>query len=251
VIGSTADDNANFYDGSIQLAGSQLDHLGMERVAYDTGGGAYDTVTLNEIAVTLVGTQRYESLTINDGATGLTEAGSGSTLIARQLSMAPTALLDLADNDMLIDPNSATRAAGRSRGRGGDPLANIQALINSARNGGSWDGFGITSSTARDASPRNTTLGAMRGSDFSGIYGAGTLFNGQAITDGAVLVKYTYYGDTDFNGAVNFDDYSRTDNGFNQGRSGWNNGDLDGNGVVNFDDYSLIDLAFNTQAGIL
>ena len=28
-------------------------------------------------------------------------------------------------------------------------------------------------------------------------------------------MKYTYYGDTDFNGVVNFDDYSRTDAGFN------------------------------------
>jgi len=62
-----------------------------------------------------------------------------------------------------------------------------------------------------------------------------------------VLVKYTYYGDTDFNGVVNFDDYSRTDAGFSTGKTGWLNGDFDGNGSVNFDDYALIDLAFNTQ----
>ena len=30
-------------------------------------------------------------------------------------------------------------------------------------------------------------------------------------------MKYTYYGDTDFNGVVDFDDYSRTDAGFNSG----------------------------------
>ena len=59
-------------------------------------------------------------------------------------------------------------------------------------------------------------------------------------------MKYTYYGDTDFNGVVNFDDYSRTDAGFNGNESGWLNGDFDANGAVNFDDYSLIDLAFNT-----
>jgi hypothetical protein len=50
---------------------------------------------------------------------------------------------------------------------------------------------------------------------------------------------------------VNFDDYSRTDAGFNNNRSGWLNGDFDGNNIVNFDDYSLIDLAFNTQNGSL
>ena len=50
---------------------------------------------------------------------------------------------------------------------------------------------------------------------------------------------------------VNFDDYGRTDAGFNFGRTGWLNGDFDGNGSVNFDDYSLIDLAFNTQESAL
>jgi len=50
---------------------------------------------------------------------------------------------------------------------------------------------------------------------------------------------------------VNFDDYVRTDNGFNNHLSGWLNGDFDGNGQVNFDDYVLIDLAFNTQSGTL
>src|SRR5687767_3903361 len=74
---------------------------------------------------------------------------------------------------------------------------------------------------------------------------------GETIDTSAVLVKYTYYGDTNFNGVVNFDDYSRTDAGFNFGRSGWLNGDFDGNGSVNFDDYSLIDLAFNTQGSAL
>ena len=66
-----------------------------------------------------------------------------------------------------------------------------------------------------------------------------------------VLVKYTYYGDTDFNGVVNFDDYARIDGGFNNNRSGWLNGDFDYIGGVNFDDYALIDLSFNTQGATL
>jgi hypothetical protein len=65
-------------------------------------------------------------------------------------------------------------------------------------------------------------------------------------------MKYTYYGDTDLNGVVNFDDYARTDAGFNSGTaSDWFHGDFDYNGQVNFDDYSLIDNAFNTQSGTL
>ena len=91
----------------------------------------------------------------------------------------------------------------------------------------------------------------MEASDFKSIYGPAALFANTAIDNSAVLVKYTYYGDADFNGVVNFDDYSRADAGFNSGRSGWVNGDFDGNGTVNFDDYSLIDLAFNTQTAAL
>jgi hypothetical protein len=91
----------------------------------------------------------------------------------------------------------------------------------------------------------------MEASDYKGLYGPAATFAGQAIDTTAVLVKYTYYGDADFNGVVNFDDYSRTDAGFSGGKTGWINGDFDLNGTIDFDDYSLIDLAFNTQGGAL
>jgi hypothetical protein len=91
----------------------------------------------------------------------------------------------------------------------------------------------------------------MAATEYHGIYGAKSTFAGWYFDNTTVLVKYTYYGDTDFNGVVNFDDYSRIDSGFNGHKSGWLNGDFDGNGVVNFDDYSLIDLAFNTQGAPL
>jgi hypothetical protein len=66
-----------------------------------------------------------------------------------------------------------------------------------------------------------------------------------------VLVKYTYYGDADFNGLVDGDDYARADNGYNTGLGGWFNGDADGNGWIDGDDYALIDNAFNTQGATL
>jgi len=123
----------------------------------------------------------------------------------------------------------------------------VQAAINSARAGGAWTGIGITSSSAKNNSLHNTTLAAIESNEFKSVYGPTALFGGHTVDDTAVLVKYTYYGDTDFNGIVNFDDYSRTDSGFNLHQTGWLNGDFDGNGSVNFDDYALIDLAFNTQ----
>jgi hypothetical protein len=148
----------------------------------------------------------------------------------------PVATLDLADNDMIV-------GAGTSR-------ATIEAQIAYARHGGAWDRTGITSSAAAGNAQHSTTLGVLSGAEYSSVGGNGT-FDGLSYAPADSLVKYTYYGDTDFNGVVDFDDYSRTDSGFNSGHTGWLNGDFDSNGVVDFDDYSLIDLAFNTQSGTL
>ena len=124
-------------------------------------------------------------------------------------------------------------------------------MINSARNGGAFTGNGLNSTNARNASPTNTTLGAIEGSEYHGVYGAGATFDGETFDNSSVLVKYTYYGDADFNGTVNFDDYSRTDSGFNLGQHRLDQRRLRRQRPVDFDDYSLIDLAFNTQVGVL
>jgi hypothetical protein len=155
------------------------------------------------------------------------------------LTVAATGKLDLTDNDMIVDY------------AGGTQIAVVQALINLGRNNGAWNGNGITSSAAGSNLQHNTTLGAMESSEFQSIYGIGATFDGRTLDNTAVLVKYTWYGDADFNGRVNFDDYVRTDNGFNNHQNHWVNGDYDGSGSVNFDDYVLIDLAFNTQSGTL
>jgi hypothetical protein len=90
--------------------------------------------------------------------------------------------------------------------------------------------------------------------------GAGTgtalypTFEGQPVSDSDVLIKYTYYGDTNLDGKVDGTDYSRIDNAYayNQSHSsspltGWFNGDFNYDGVINGSDYTLIDNAFNQQ----
>jgi hypothetical protein len=68
-----------------------------------------------------------------------------------------------------------------------------------------------------------------------------------------VLVKYTYYGDANLDGAVTSADYSRIDSGYLADVSspgsvtGWFNGDFNYDGQINGSDYTLIDNAFNTQ----
>jgi hypothetical protein len=148
--------------------------------------------------------------------------------------------LDLNSNDLLLNYTGAS------------PRSGVQAMINATRNGGAWSGAGaIRSGSAKDNVKHNTTLGVLEATELKSLFGPAASFDGQFPDDTAVLIKYTYYGDTDFNGVVNFDDYSRTDSGFNQHKTGWMNGDFDSNGHVDFDDYSLIDLAFNTQGAPL
>jgi hypothetical protein len=217
----------NFTGGVASLGAVDNGTINVGQGSLNLSGTARATaVSVAQPNVTLAGTSTL-SILQNGTSTGTSKIGT--------LSITSPARLDLNDNDMIV-VNGGT--------------APVQVQINSARNGGAWNGSGITSTTAATNSSHNTTLGVLTGAEYSSVGGAGT-FSGQAYAATDTLVKYTYYGDTDFNGKVNFDDYVRTDNGFNNHLTGWLNGDFDGNGVINFDDYVLIDLAFNTQSGTL
>jgi len=183
---------------------------------------------------------RMNGVAVNSGALQVIDNGtnSGASKIGT-ISFGgptPTGSLDLVDNALIVTTT---------------PRATLTSAITFARNGGAWDQAGLTSSAAAENPQHSTTLGLMSGTEYFSIYGAGATFAGQTVAGADSLIKYTYYGDTDFNGIVNFDDYARVDAGFNNSRSGWINGDFDFNGVVNFDDYALIDLGFNTQGSAL
>ena len=174
------------------------------------------------------------SLTISEGTVRTLTGTSRVGALSINTSPSNLGTLDLLDQDLIVQNGS---------------YATITGLIAAARNGGAWDKPGITAAAAPFATPKNTTLGTLTGAQLLGL--GVTTFGGFDVAASDVLVKYTYYGDTDLNGQVNFDDYARIDNGFNNGGNEWFEGDFDYNGVVNFDDYSLIDQAFNTQTGVL
>jgi hypothetical protein len=209
--------------------------IGAINVTFGAATGAGGLRKVGSGILTLSKIQADGTVFVNDSKIVIAPNGTdaGASRIGT-LSLAAGTSLDLNDNDLVLV---------------NDTYANVTSKITSARNGGSWNGTGITSSAAGAANPKNKTLGTLAGAEYISV--AGTSFDGYTIAPSDVVVKYTYYGDTDFNGLVNFDDYSRTDAGFNNGRSGWLNGDFDYNGTVNFDDYSLIDNAFNTQSGSL
>jgi hypothetical protein len=184
----------------------------------------------------VVNNVRAGGLTVNAGTVTVL-ANGGATGASRVGTLAVTAAsgaLDLNDNDLIVTSGT---------------YADVAGAIANARHSGAWDRGGITSSAARTHPQHSTTLGVLKGSEYTGL--GNTSFDGFTVAASDVLVKYTWYGDTDFNGRVNFDDYVKIDNGFNNHLTGWFNGDFDLNGTVNFDDYVLIDLAFNTQSGTL
>src|SRR5262249_55831957 len=150
----------------------------------DPGGTSSLTVGLNTI--TNLGLirqiERYSALTVYGGSVISMLGPADQVLVVTQsLFVAASAKLDLRDKSMILNYTSTS------------PLSTIESQIRSARNGGAWNWYGITSSTAASNSAHNTTLGAMEATSYKSVYGQAALFEGQSISNTCVLVKYTYY----------------------------------------------------------
>jgi hypothetical protein len=151
----------------------------------------------------------------------------------------------------------------------GASLATISSMVKQGYAAGAWTGNGITSITAAGDTSHLSAIGVIindatanfGANTNSPLYGNGggisTAFDGAATNDGDILVKYTYYGDCNLDGAVDGTDYSIVDatylaenfssNGATNPISGWYNGDFNYDGVVDGSDYTLMDNAFNQQ----
>jgi hypothetical protein len=152
-----------------------------------------------------------------------------------------SAAIDLKDNSMVVGAVLEGPPSAQS----------LRTLLSRGFNHGAWTGGAIFSNTARLNPQHNTGLGYARASEVLQPDAGGYHYHSQTVAPTDLIIQYTYYGDSDLNGKINFDDYVHIDNGFNNHLTGWLNGDFDYNGQVNFDDYVLIDLAFNTQSGTL
>jgi hypothetical protein len=187
--------------------------------------------------------QQLRGLNVN-GTVSFDPAGNYA-ILTRALSVGPSGRLNLFDKDLIIDPWSA-----------GDPpvsAAAIQALLAGARNGGTWDGFGITTGMA-DALSGLTGIGVAPAPAVLQFPGKlpRAVFDGHTITPAAVLLKYTYVGDANLDGVISGDDYSAID--FNialGGASGWWNGDFNLDGIISGDDYTAIDFNIVAQGAPL
>jgi autotransporter-associated beta strand protein len=218
--------------GTLTLSGSDS-YTGITNISAGTLAiAATGIVNLSSVSIGSTGT-----LTLLPAA----NHGNHSVLVTSSLSFVGTAqspqgVLDLSSNDLVITGGNLN-------------------TINSAILSGLTNGTGILSSTAAADSNHLTTLGVIQNNQ-SGValYGSAagqTLFDGLSPNPAAVLVKFTYYGDTNLDGQVDGSDYSRIDNGYLNHLTGWLNGDFNYDGQVDGSDYTLMDNAFNNQGASL
>jgi hypothetical protein len=216
-------------------------------VSGTTNSGPGATWTKNGAGTMEVSRVRSSALILNEGTVKVLANGSNSgTSVVSGLAiaggpLAPTAKLDLNDNDLVVNYAPADPS----------PFGDLYGYIRSGRNFGAWNGTGVNSSAAAADPNQITGLGLVEGSDYTAATGL-TTFSGYSMDGTEVLVKYTYNGDTDLNGQIDFDDYARIDTSFLGGVGDkWIDGDSDYSGTVDFDDYALIDAAFLLQGGPL
>jgi autotransporter-associated beta strand protein len=150
-----------------------------------------------------------------------------------------TGRLDLANNDMIVQAGTTTS------------LSTVFNQIGQGYGNGSWNGTNGIISTAAQKNLL-TALGVILNDQVGNFQASnGTAltatFDGAVSHDGDVLVKYTYYGDTNLDGKVDGSDYANIDNGYINGLTGWYNGDFNYDNAVNGSDYTLMDNAFNQQ----
>ena len=215
--GSLTLSHANYYAGSTNVSGG--------------------TLTLGAAGALPSGT----NLTVGTNASVIvSNLGAEAAVTVGSLSV--TGKLDLNNNGLAVH-NSSVGA--------------VTTLLSNGYNKGKWNGStGIVSTTAASDTTHLTTLGVILNNvdGSTPLFGTGAAlgqFNGTSPLATDVLVKYTYYGDTNLDGIVDGTDYSRIDNGFANHLAGWANGDLNYDNVINGSDYTLIDNAFNQQGASL
>jgi hypothetical protein len=207
------------------LAGGALDGDGAT-VVQAGGGVVADHVRQGSLAVD-------GSVSIRPGATA--GAAQGASKIGN-LSLTAASTFDLSNNALIVNQTDGTPT-----------LSTVRGLIIHGRNGGAWNGSGITSSTA--AGNAAGSIGYALGSDiFSG--GGGT-FAGQNAGAGSVVARYTLAGDATLDGVVDFNDLVKLAQNYNTTVSAstdswWNRGDFTYDGVTDFNDLVKLAQNYNT-----
>ena len=172
----------------------------------------------------------FDAITIEAGQVYVIGSGPSFTLpppsplvlVVGTITIAPTGTLDITSNALIAYST---------------PFSTIYDYVVTGFNGGTWDGFGINSSTAANDPEGLTALGIINNAEAN--Y---TEFQGVSLSLGTeTLVAYTYYGDANLDGDVTAADLALMGTG-----SGWYHGDFNYDGAVDAFDYDLYNSSFDT-----
>jgi hypothetical protein len=237
--------------GTLTVSGTQTNGAGtawtISAGTLNLNSDAGTNTTVNANSTTNFGsTQHLAALAVGAGATATITPGGAKNVVTSALTIAgsttPTGKLDLTDNGAIIDFPAA----------GPNPEATIRAQIISGRGGGglgkTWNGQGITSSTAGAAPVNSMSVGyAVNGQLPLGPF---TNFRGQPVDNSTILMRFTRTGDANLDGVVNNDDVTIVGANFAPGspKPRWDLGDFDYNGFVDNDDVTLLGVYYNPSA---
>lgn len=166
---------------------------------------------------------RESSLTI-EGTAQLRPSPENSRV--NMLSILPGGRLDLTSDTLIVDYSGAS------------PISEIRALLQSGFAGGSWNGNGISSSTA--AAQTNRAIGFAEATDI----GSAATFAGEPIDATSLLMRFTLLGDANLDRIVNISDFSLLAANFNQNGI-WSRGDFNYDGTINISDFAALAANFN------
>jgi hypothetical protein len=132
----------------------------------------------------------------------------------------PTAKVDLKTNDLVIDYT------------GTSPISDVRAMLTSGRNGGTWDGNGITTSLSTVSSDTHARALGYAEASALGI----TTFDGETVDGSTLIVKYTFGGDCSLDGLVDFNDLVIISQNYGLSGKEWTTGDATYDGLCDFAD---------------
>ncbi|MDB5327542.1 MAG: hypothetical protein JWM57_3111, partial [Phycisphaerales bacterium] len=177
---------------------------------------------------------------LNLNGTAMEILGTGTVVHTGTLTTATTSgFIDVGVNALIVD-NPGTSAT---------PGSYVPGLVATGYAGGLWNGLGIRSYAAMNDSPKQHAVGYGSAASILNLSGVQTgLFMGETVAAGAMLVRYTVYGDADLNGTADFNDFLRVQNNFGAASTTWDRGDFNFDGTTDFNDFLALQNAFGLMA---
>jgi hypothetical protein len=194
-----------------------------------TGNASLTVARIQQDSLSVGGNARIQINTAQVGTIGSVTSTTSrvNSLTFEQAGNIIKGTFDLSGGKLIVNYDSIS------------PAANIRKYLASGYNNGSWNGTGLSSTAA--ANPffaHHTALGYGEASQALGP--SGGVFGGMSVDGTAVLIRYTYYGDANIDGAVDSVDFNNLASNFGGSGKSWSQGDSNYDGVVDTTDFNLL-----------